>query len=95
MIDEEEQFGDEFGDEGDGSDDRDDPLASDVDDDDDPPLVACPHCGREISELAEMCPRCGGYVSAEDAPPARRPPWVVAGVIGCLLVVLVWVLLHA
>jgi hypothetical protein len=84
----------EFGDEDESFDEREDPLASDMDDDDDPPLVACPYCGAEMSEVAEVCPRCRRYLSAEDAPPARRPPWVVAGVVGCLVVVLIWVLLH-
>ena len=75
-------------------DDREDPDASDMDDDDDPPLVPCPYCGREISEEAEVCPHCRNFISAEDAP-RGRPRWViVAGVVLCLLIVLIWVLAH-
>jgi hypothetical protein len=37
-------------------------------DDDGPATVACPHCGAEIIEDSERCPRCESYVSREDAP---------------------------
>ena len=76
-------------------DDRDLPVASDrdnPDDDDVAETVPCPHCGRDVYEAAERCPHCGSYLSREDAP-SRRPRWVVAGVIVCLvIIVLVWVL---
>jgi len=62
--------------------------------DDDPPLVPCPYCGREISEEAEVCPCCRNFISAEDAPRGRPQALVVAGVVVCLLIVLIWVLAH-
>ncbi len=71
----------------------------DWDDDDDPdalhdpdeiPLVPCPYCRREILEDAERCPECGHYISREDAPPERKPWWIILGVIVCLYVVWRW-----
>lgn len=63
----------------------------DVEDDDQEPTVACPYCRREIHEDAQRCPYCEQYISAEDAPPAPKPWWIVAGVIVCLCLVLWWV----
>jgi hypothetical protein len=37
-------------------------------DDDGPPTVPCPHCGAEILEDSEQCPKCGSYISKEDTP---------------------------
>ncbi|MCE9566263.1 MAG: zinc ribbon domain-containing protein [Planctomycetes bacterium] len=37
-------------------------------DDDGPPTVLCPHCRAEILEDSEQCPKCGEYISKEDAP---------------------------
>ncbi len=59
-------------------------------DDDDEPTIPCPHCRREILEDAERCPYCEHYLSREDAPPGRKPWWVVVGVIACLYVVYRW-----
>jgi hypothetical protein len=44
-----------------------------------------------ISEDAELCPHCKSYISDEDAP-RRHPWWLVAGVVVCLLIVLLWIL---
>ncbi|HSQ57628.1 MAG TPA: hypothetical protein VLM40_18040 [Gemmata sp.] len=41
-------------------------------DDDGPPTVACPHCGAEILEDSEQCPRCETFLSREDAPSAGK-----------------------
>jgi uncharacterized paraquat-inducible protein A len=49
----------------------------DADEDDDADTVDCPGCGRAVSELAERCPRCGTYLSEEDAPRRTLPTWVV------------------
>ena len=80
--------------EADAFDDRELPDEADQDDEeDDAPLVECPYCGREISGLVELCPHCRSYISSEDAPAPRRPVWLVAGVIVCLVIVLLaWVL---
>ena len=68
----------------DSDEDRD---AWDEGEDDDDTLMPCPHCGRMIYDDAEQCPKCGKYVSREDAP-RSRPWWVVAGVLVCLYVML-------
>jgi len=54
--------------------------------------ISCPYCLRPVYEDAERCPECGHYLSIEDAErPARRPWWMVAGVLLCLAVLLGWV----
>jgi uncharacterized paraquat-inducible protein A len=54
------------------------PEAFDRDDsDEDDDTVKCGRCGREISAMAEQCPRCGTYVSEEDAPTSSFPKWAV------------------
>ena len=60
------------------------------DEDEDEPTIPCPHCRREILEDAEWCPYCEHYLSREDAPPQRKPWWIVGGVIACLYVVYRW-----
>jgi hypothetical protein len=52
--------------------------------------VDCPYCGEEIYEDANWCPFCTNYISREDAPPARRPWWLVAGICVCLAIVVSW-----
>jgi len=61
------------------------------DDENDDETVACPHCDRPVHDQAERCPHCGWYISEEDAPPARRPWWVVLGLILALVAVYLWV----
>ena len=75
--------------------DREDPDPPDQDDDDldDDETVPCPYCGKPMYEGAELCPHCKSYISAEDAPPRRVALWVWAGIILCLLAVLIWALL--
>jgi hypothetical protein len=51
----------------------------------------CPYCGKEVYEGAPRCPSCGQYISDEDAPPARKPWWLVLGVVVCLYVVYRWI----
>jgi len=55
------------------------------------PTVECPYCGRPIYEDAERCPYCEKYVSEEDAPPKRKPWWVIIGVLLCLFILLYWI----
>jgi len=72
--------------------DWEEPDESDADDDDDPETVPCPYCGKEVSDLAELCPYCKSFISHENAT-ARKPVWVIVGVVACLVVVvLVWIL---
>ena len=59
-------------------------------DEDEDPTFPCPYCHREILEEAERCPYCESYISKEDAPAARKPWWIVVGVIVCLYVVYRW-----
>jgi hypothetical protein len=63
----------------------------DADEDGGEPTVPCPHCRRQIHEDAPRCPYCTHYISAEDAPPRRKPWWVVAGALACLYVVYRWI----
>jgi predicted nucleic acid-binding Zn ribbon protein len=65
------------------------------DEDDEPDVIPCPYCGREISEDAEQCPKCRNYVSREDRPAERKPMWVVVTVIvllGAMTGVWYWLL---
>jgi hypothetical protein len=74
--------------------DRDMPDAADMDDPDEEgdgasDTVDCPWCSRPVYEGAERCPHCGRYVSEEGAP-RRYPWWLIAGVVVCLLVILLF-----
>jgi hypothetical protein len=74
-----------------GLDDREGLDASDTDDPDDDAgeTVPCPWCRKPVYEGAERCPRCGRYLSEQDAP-RRYPWWLIAGVVLCLLVILLF-----
>ena len=61
------------------------------DGDEEEPTVPCPYCRREIHEDAQRCPYCENYISAEDAPPARKPWWIIVGVLLALYAVYRWV----
>jgi hypothetical protein len=59
--------------------------------DEDEPTVPCPYCKREIHEDSQRCPHCENYLSEEDAPPSRKPWWLILGVIVCLYLVYRWI----
>jgi hypothetical protein len=59
--------------------------------DDERAVVPCPHCRAEIDEEAEQCPKCGTYISSEDAPSERKSlVWIIVMVLA-LLAALMWV----
>jgi hypothetical protein len=53
--------------------------------------VPCPYCKAEIYEDSLRCPRCGNYISAEDAPSGPKPLWIAIGIIVCLVLVGLWI----
>jgi len=55
------------------------------------PTIPCPYCRAEIHEESPQCPRCGNYISDEDAPPPPKPWWLIIGVIICLVIVYRWI----
>ena len=61
------------------------------DDGEESSTIPCPYCRSEIHEDSQRCPRCERYLSEEDAPPARKPWWLIAGVAACLVCVYLWV----
>lgn len=70
-------------DESDELDDRELPDESDMDREDEPELMPCPHCGKAIHENADWCHLCGQYLSNEEAP-SRLQTWMIV-TIGLLL----------
>lgn len=40
-------------------------------------VVPCPHCRAEIDEESEQCPKCGRFLSKEDAPGGKSTVWIV------------------
>ena len=61
------------------------------DDDDEEPTIPCPYCKRLIHEESQRCPHCGNYISDEDAAPARKPWWIIIGVLLVLLAIYWWI----
>ncbi len=53
--------------------------------------IPCPYCHRQIHEDSERCPYCENYLSREDAPPSRKPWWLILGAIACLYAVYRWI----
>jgi hypothetical protein len=58
---------------------------------DEEPTIECPYCGREVHEDSQRCPHCESYLSEEDAPPARKPWWIILGTLVCLYIVYRWI----
>ena len=61
-------------------------------DDDAEATIPCPYCKRPIHEESQRCPYCGNYLSAEDVAPARKPWWIIVGVLLALYVVYRWIM---
>ncbi|HEX4613692.1 MAG TPA: hypothetical protein VH092_36255 [Urbifossiella sp.] len=57
---------------------------------DDAETVPCPHCGADVYEDAERCPRCEKYLSAEDRPAGRPSVFMGVMLLLALLVALFW-----
>ncbi|MBX9681310.1 MAG: zinc ribbon domain-containing protein [Gemmataceae bacterium] len=55
---------------------REDPEDPEGPEADDEGLMPCPHCFAVIHDDSEQCPRCGQYLSREDAP-SNKPRWIV------------------
>lgn len=53
--------------------------------------IPCPHCQEEIHEDAQRCPYCEKYLGDEDAPPGRKPWWMILLAVVCLWVVYRWI----
>lgn len=53
--------------------------------------IPCPYCRHPIYEDAPRCPRCGNYISEEDAPAARKPWWIIVGALLVFYVVYRWI----
>jgi predicted nucleic acid-binding Zn ribbon protein len=78
-------------------DDSDGPDDSDTDQnvsDDFADTAPCPSCSAPVYEDAEICPKCGQYISHEDSA-LRKPLWIIVTAGLCIAVILVvWVLLR-
>jgi hypothetical protein len=66
-------------------------MARHAPNDDDDLAVPCVYCGRPMYEDSPRCPHCGNYISAEDAPPGRKPLWIIIGALVCLFAVYRWI----
>lgn len=56
------------------------------------PTIDCPHCGAEIHEDSVRCPHCEQYLTQEALAGGAKPWWVIAGILLCLLLVLLWLI---
>jgi hypothetical protein len=70
------------------------PDDNDEESDGDEPTIPCPYCRREVFEDSPRCPHCGQYISAEDAPPERKPWWIIIGVLLCFAAIWVWFMIR-
>lgn len=51
--------------------------------------IPCPHCGADILEESEQCPKCRMYLSKEDSPTSSRSgTWWLLIVLALLAVIL-------
>jgi len=61
------------------------------DEGEDEDTIPCPYCKAEIYDGAEQCPKCGRYISEEDAPAEAKPRWIVIASVLCLVIAILWV----
>jgi RNA polymerase subunit RPABC4/transcription elongation factor Spt4 len=69
------------------------PDPADLDDPDEPALMACPLCRKMVHEDAEWCHHCGYFLLEVDQPPSRWF-WLVLVVLLVLLLSGAWVLVR-
>ena len=71
-------------------DDPEAPDETDQDSRDEPESVACPFCGREVIEGADICPKCGNFIGGDEARTMRiHGRWVIVTAI-VLLAAIGW-----
>lgn len=68
-------------------------LEGDDEDDDEKSTVPCPYCRQPVYEDADYCANCDEFISLEDAPPERKPLWIVVTAVFCLVSVVLWYVL--
>jgi predicted nucleic acid-binding Zn ribbon protein len=56
---------------------------------DEPETVPCPDCRQPVPEDDDYCSQCKTFISLEDSPPARKPTWIVIGLLVCLALALI------
>ena len=59
--------------------------------DDGDTTTPCPYCNHPIYDDSCRCPHCGNYLSEEDVGSARKPWWIIAGVVLALLIIFFWI----
>lgn len=70
--------------------DDDDDLDDPEPDADDDGTVPCPYCGEDMLEDSPRCPSCGNYISDQDAPAEKKPPWIIITAVILLVLALSW-----
>lgn len=78
-------------DEEDEFDDREDPDLSDQDSTDES-ADACPHCGEYVFEDMAVCPHCHESMEPQAHHWESRGKWFIAGLIACVIILLLVVL---
>jgi hypothetical protein len=69
----------------------DDEWDEEDDDEEEDDTIPCPYCRRPIYEDSQCCPYCGEYILEEDAAPARRPWWIIVGVLLAFCAIFWWI----
>src|SRR5262245_25682780 len=72
--------------------DEDDPSLEDLAEQDAIATIPCPYCHEPVHEDSQRCPHCETYISQEDAPPSRKPVWIIVGLLITLAIAVMWAL---